>query len=79
MLSGIIPGRAEPKSLDPYLGVLVDEVLAMNGAQFFDEYKQEHFKLQIDISLHVLDYPEHNKVFHCQGKPFMHSCSMQHQ
>ena len=38
LLSGIIPGRAEPKNFDPYLDVLVDEIIEINGAQFFDSY-----------------------------------------
>ena len=68
MLVGIIPGRAEPQSMDPYLDILVDEILQLNGSQLYDGYHKEHFSLSVDILLHVLDYPGQNKVFHCQGK-----------
>lgn len=68
LLVGMIPGREEPKRMDPYLDILVDEILQLNGSQFYDSYQKEHFKLSIDILLHVLDYPGQNKVFHCQGK-----------
>ena len=67
LLAGIIPGKKEPKNLDPYMDVLVDELIELNGSQFFDGFRQEYFKLKIDILLHVLDYPGQNKLFHCQG------------
>lgn len=67
LLMGIIPGRAEPKNLDPYLCLLVDEIETLNGLSFYDAYRREHFSLKVDIMLHVLDYPGQNKVFHCQG------------
>ena len=68
LLAGIIPGKDEPKILDPYLDILVDELIEINDSTFFDGYKKEHFQLKIDIMLHVLDYPGQNKVFHCHGK-----------
>jgi hypothetical protein len=70
LLVGIIPGNKEPSNMDPYLDILVDEILSLNGSTFYDGYQKETFKLHIDILLHVLDYPGHGKVFHCQGKVF---------
>ena len=67
LLTGIIPGRSEPKSMDPYLDVLVDELVEMNDAVVYDGYQDESFKLKAEILMHVLDYPGQNKVFHCQG------------
>jgi len=66
---GIIPGRKEHKNIDPYLEVLVDELLQLNGSTVFDA---ESFTLiYADILLHILNYPGQNvswtKVFHCQG------------
>ena len=66
-LVGIIPGKAEPRNMDPYLDIIVDEIIALNGSQLYDNYRKEFFKLKIDIMLHVLDYPGQAKVFHCQG------------
>ena len=67
LLTGIIPGRSEPKSMDPYLDVLVDELVEMNDAVIYDGYQDESFKLKAEVFMHVLDYPGQNKVFHCQG------------
>ena len=66
--SGIVPGKSEPNNLDPYIGVLVDEVNALNGTEFYDAYREETFKLMVDILMQVVDYPGHNKLFHCLGK-----------
>ena len=67
LLVGIIPGRTEPNNMDPYLDILVDEIIEMNGSQLYDSYRKEHFQLNVDILFHILDYPGQNKVFHCQG------------
>lgn len=31
LLAGIIPGKDEPKNLDPYIEILVDEINHMNA------------------------------------------------
>ena len=69
LLSGIIPGKKEPKSVDPYLDLLVEELIEVNGMRCWDSHRNEEFHLQATIQLHVLDYPGQNKVFHCQGWP----------
>ena len=63
-LVGIIPGRHELKITDPYLSVLVDELLELNDSIIFDCYQNNTFSLQTAVLLHVLDYPGQNKVFH---------------
>lgn len=68
LLMGIIPGRSEPQNIDPYIDVLVDELLQLNNSRLYDSYRNEHFQLKVHILQHVLDYPGQNKVFHCQGK-----------
>ena len=68
LLVGIIPGRKEPKNLDPYLNVLVEELQKMCGQTIFDSLKNEHFSLKTNILLNILDYPGQNKVFHCNGQ-----------
>ena len=68
LLAGIIPGKSEPHNLDPYIEVLVDEIKSLNKVQCFDAYREEQFSMKIDILLNILDYPGHNKLFHCVGK-----------
>ena len=68
LLAGIIPGRNEPKNLDPYIQLLVDELVTLNGLNAYDNFRGETFSLQASIALNVLDYPGQNKVFHCQGE-----------
>jgi len=75
MLMGLIPGPQELKSTDPYLDILVDDMLDMNELMVYDAYKDEKFQLRANIVLHIFDYPGQNKVLHCQG---MHQCSDAH-
>lgn len=44
-LVGIIPGPKEPKNTDPYIQVVVDELLQINGIEMYDAYQSETFKL----------------------------------
>lgn len=67
MLTGIIPGPSEVKNTDPYVDVLIDEMLQINNTEVYDAYRNEFFTLEVTILLNILDYPGHNKVFHCQG------------
>lgn len=68
LLAGIVPGKSEPKNIDPYIEILVDEIRSFNDVQCYDAYLEEHFDMKIDILFHILDYPGHNKLFHCVGK-----------
>ena len=68
LLAGIIPGKSEPQSIDPYVEILVDEIIRLNGMKCYDAYKDEEFHLKVGILMHVLDYPGHNKLFHCHGE-----------
>lgn len=67
MLMGLIPGPAEPKNTDPYVDVLVDDILDVNVMTVFDAIKDEMFQLKANIVLHIFDYPAQNKILHCQG------------
>ena len=68
MLTGIIPGPGEAKNLDPYVDVLVDELLDLNnGMRVYDAFRDEYFILKVSVTLNVLDYPGQNKLFHSQG------------
>lgn len=59
MLVGIVLGPNEPRDFDPYLDVIVDDILALNKLEMYDAHH--------DTMFHVFDYPGH-KVFHRQGK-----------
>lgn len=69
LLAGIIPGKSEPKNIDPYIDVLLDELEQINGSDTYDGYHEANFQMKAELFLHVLDYPGQNKLFHCQGKP----------
>lgn len=66
-LIGLIPGPKEPKNTDPYVDVLVDDVMSHNNLQVYDAHKEELFQLKANILFHIFDYPGQNKVFHRQG------------
>ena len=61
MLVGIIPGNGdhEAKSIDPYLEVVVDELLSLSGTVFYDAYSKAPFDFKVHILSYVLDYPLH--------------------
>ena len=67
MLAGIIPGPNEPREFDPYLDIIVDDILSLNNVEMYDAHNKSAFKLKTNILLHIFDYQGHNKVFHCQG------------
>jgi len=48
-LTGIVPGNGskEPNNLDPYLIILVDELLAITNKKVFDAYQDAPFTLKV--------------------------------
>ena len=46
LLVGIIPGRKEPKNLDPYLNILIDDINDISGHTLLDSLKDEPFFLK---------------------------------
>ena len=75
-LLGIVPGNGskEPKDLDPYIGLMVDELLSLDGCTIFDTYKNAPFKVKAKIILHVFDYPGICKVFCVPGSNAKKPC-----
>lgn len=63
-LTGIIPGAKESKNMDPYIDVLVDDILDLDKMVV---YQKEHFTLKGNILLHVLEYVGQTKLFKSQG------------
>ena len=77
MLAGIVPAQAdghEPKHIDPYLEVVVDEILDLSGATFFDAYKSASFTFKVALLSYVLDYPGLGKVFTAAGPNALQGC-----
>lgn len=76
MLTGIIPAnnKEEPKSVDPYVEVLVDELLDLFETTFYDGFREEEFLFRLQLHNYVLDYPGLNKVFCCTGAGALQGC-----
>ena len=77
LLVGIIPagdGGKEAKNLNPYLDILVDELLSLSNQRIFDSYSQAPFNLKVQILLHVLDYPGIGKVLSTVGSGGYQGC-----
>lgn len=77
LLVGIVPGNEgkEAKSLDPFLEVLVDELLLISGSTLYDAYTGAPFKAKASILLHVLDYPGITKVMGVVGSGGIQGCA----
>ena len=78
ILVGIIPAQREGKEpfhLDPYLEVLVDELLCLTDARIYYAYKDEVLNAKVDILIHVLDYQGIGKVFHMTETASYRGCS----
>lgn len=65
-LVGIIPSQSkgkEPFNLDPFLEVLVDEVISLSSCKMYDAYQKAPFDLKVHLMIHILDYQGFGKVF----------------
>ena len=77
ILAGIIPSQVkgkEPKHLDPYLEVLVDEIAFLSGSKIYDAYKEAPFHAKVEILIHILDFQGLGKVFSLTGTGSYRSC-----
>lgn len=66
LLIGIIPSQAqgkEPKHLDPFLEVLVDEIIFLSSCKLYDAYRKAPFQVKVEIMIYVLGYQGLGKVF----------------
>ena len=77
LLVGIVPsnGAQEPHSLNPYLNVLVDELLELSSSTLFDAYQNAPFQCKAALLLHVLDYPGIGKVMSVVGSGGFQGCA----
>ena len=62
LLTGIIPGPAEVKNTDPYVDVLVDEILKLQNTPVYNALHDEEFNLQISITLNILNHPNYSII-----------------
>jgi len=75
-LLGIIPGNGcqEPKNLNPYLEVFVDEMVQLSNKTLYDAYQHAPFQLKLELLLYVLDYPGLGKVLKMSGSGAYKGC-----
>ena len=73
LLVGIVPSNGS-KSLNPYLDVLVDELLELSSSTLHDAYTNAPFECKTAILLHILDYPGINKVLSVVGSGGLQGC-----
>ena len=76
LLLGVIPGNVKhkPKTLDPYLEVIVEELLNLQNKKIYDAHEEQMFSLRVEIILHILDYPGIGKVFKMSGSGAYKGC-----
>lgn len=77
LLVGIVPGngRKEPKDINPYLEIVVDELLQLSTMTLFDSYQKAPFQLKIEVLSHILDYPGIEKVLSVTGAGAYKGCA----
>ena len=76
-LLGIIPGNGskEPLSIDPYMQVVVDELLELSTSkEIFDAYQCAPFNVKAEILIFMLDYPCIGKVLKMSGSGAYKGC-----
>ena len=77
LLLGVVPGNGshEPQNLDPYVEVMIDELIQISRSDaIYDAYKNEPFKLKVEILLYTLDYPGLGKVLKMSGSGAYKGC-----
>ena len=76
-LVGTIPGNGnkEPNNLDPYLSILVDELLEISNQKIYDAYQNAPFNVKVNILMYILDYPGICKVFNIKGANAYQGCA----
>ena len=61
--------------MDPYIEVLVDELLSITNEILFDAYQGASFQLKVNVLLYILDYPGIAKVFNVMGANAYQACA----
>ena len=57
LLIGIVPGNGtqEAHDLNPYIDIMVDEMLKMSSSKMFDAYQNAPFECKVSILLYILE------------------------
>ena len=55
--------KKEYYTCQPYMELLVDELLVLNDGRIYNAYKGAPFAFKCDVISYVLDYPGMRKVF----------------
>jgi hypothetical protein len=76
LLVGIAPGPKAPRSLNPYLTPLVDELLLLEteGVRTWDAFKQEFFVMRGGLALFVADHQAASKALCLMGNGAARGC-----
>ncbi|XP_071135395.1 uncharacterized protein [Mytilus edulis] len=77
LLVGIIPsGRngSEPKSLEPYIDLLVDEILKLSEFPTYNSYRKAPVKVKVALLQFLCDIPAYSKLLHISGHSGLRSC-----
>jgi len=76
-VAGMIPGNGthEPKNLDPYMEILVNEILELTDIQMYDAHQGSTFNFRAEILSYVLDYPGVGKLFKVCGSGAYKGCA----
>lgn len=76
MLVGIIPGTKteEPKHLDPYIDVLVDELLSLTNLTVMNSYKKAPTHIKVALLQYQCDIPAFSKLLHVSGQAAIRGC-----
>ena len=79
-LVGVIPGSgcSEVSNVNPYIEILVDELLYLTKCKVVDAYLKAPVDIKIKVLLYVLDYPGLCKVFSQQGSGGLSGCHWCH-
>ena len=78
ILVGIIPSQVqgkEPKQLDSFLEVLLDEIFFLCNSKIYDAYREAPFYVKVDIMNYILDYQGLGKVFSLTGTGSYRGCA----
>ena len=60
--------------MDPYLSVLVDELLSLTEFPVYDLYCSAPVKVKVALIQYFCDIPAHSKVMHLSGHNGLRSC-----
>lgn len=77
LLVGIISSQTrgkEPKHLDPFLEVLVDEILSLSSCKIYDAYRKATLHVKVNIMIYILDYQGLGKLFRLTGTGSYRGC-----